>query len=144
MNISDAVNYQQVIPEIFGALAEVHAVMDATGLLDRKLHHLVQLRASQINQCAYCVQMHTGEARTDGESNARLDQLVVWERSDAYSPAEQAALAWAEALTTLQKDTDYTALRIWLREHFSDAQIGVLTSTVAMINLWNRIQISTH
>lgn len=144
MNISDAVNYQNVIPEVLGVLGQVHTTMDTSGLLDRKTHHLVQLRASQINQCAYCVQMHTREARDDGETNDRLDQLLVWEHSDAYSPAEQAALAWTEALTTLQRDTDYASLRIWLREHFTDAQIGVLTSTVAMINLWNRIQISTH
>lgn len=137
MHIGNAVNYQQVIPE-------VHAAMNAAAHLDRKLHHLVLLRASQINQCACCVRLHAQEARNNGESNDRLDLLVAWEHSNAYSPAEQAALAWTEALTTLHRDTDYAALRIWLRDHFTEAQIGVLTATVAMINVWNRIQISAH
>jgi len=117
--------------------------MDTRGL-DRAIHHLVQLRASQMNQCAHCVRMHTREAREDGEKNERLDRLVVWDHCSDFSPKERAALTWTEALTALDRKTDYAALRAQLRDHFSEEEIGVLTVSAAMINLWNRIQISTH
>ncbi|MCY1222736.1 alkylhydroperoxidase AhpD family core domain protein [compost metagenome] len=143
MNQASPLDYQQVIPEVIHAMGEVHAPLDALGL-ERSLHHLVQLRASQLNQCAFCVRMHTREAREDGESNERLDRLVVWDHCNDFTPREKAALAWTEALTRLDRRTDYAALRTSLREHFSEVEIGALTATVAMINLWNRIQISRH
>ncbi len=108
------------------------------------LHHLVQLRASQLNGCAYCVKMQKMEARDNGETNERLDRLVVWDHGSDFSAKERAALAWTEALTQIERKTDYGALRAELRAHFSDAAISALTTTVAMINLWNRIQVSAH
>ncbi|KYF72420.1 carboxymuconolactone decarboxylase family protein [Sorangium cellulosum] len=143
MSEQSAVKYEQEIPDVLQALAGVHKVVDGYGL-DRKLIHLVQLRASQINQCAFCVKMHTREARQDGETNDRLDRVVVWEHVRDFSERERAALAWTEALTVLDRRTDYAALRARLREHFSDREIGALTAAVAMINLWNRIQVSGH
>lgn len=143
MRDASPINYQQQIPEVLQAMADVHTAMDALGF-DRPLYHLVQLRASQINRCAYCVKMHTREAREDGESSERLDRVVVWEHVDDFNAREKAALAWTEALTVLDAGTDYAALRDRLRAHFSDKEIGVLTSIVAMINLWNRIQVSRH
>lgn len=143
MTTSEPVNHSRTIPEAFKALLHVHEVLDATGF-DRTVHHLVLLRASQINGCAYCVKMHTREAREDGETNERLDRLVVWDQVDDFSPKERAALAWTEALTSLDRKTDYGALRAGLRRHFSDSEIGVLTTTVGMINLWNRLQVSAH
>lgn len=140
---SSAVRYDQVMPQVLGALAAVHPAIDALGL-PRTLHHLVQLRASQINRCAYCIRMHTKEARADGESNERLDRLVVWEQVADFTAAEKAALAWTEALTLTDAHAGHGDLRARLREFFSDAQIGALTATVAMINLWNRIQRSAH
>ncbi|MDH4568107.1 carboxymuconolactone decarboxylase family protein [Pseudomonas sp. BN414] len=143
MSPASPLNYQQVIPDVINAMGEVHAPLDALGL-ERSLHHLVQLRASQLNQCAFCVKMHTREAREDGETSERLDRLVVWDHCNDFTPREKAALAWTEALTQLDRRTDYAALRTNLREHFSEVEIGALTATVAMINLWNRIQISRH
>lgn len=137
------VNHFQTIPDVISALTGVHQAIDTHGL-DRTLHHLVQLRASQLNACAYCVKMHIREAREDGETSERLDRLVVWEHVSDFSPAERAALAWVEALTLLDRKTDYGNLRAALRAHFSDEQISALTATVAMINLWNRIQVSGH
>jgi AhpD family alkylhydroperoxidase len=137
------VNLFQTLPDVISALTGVHEAIDAHGL-DRTLHHLVQLRASQLNACAFCVKMHVREAREDGETSERLDRLVVWEHVSDFSPAERAALAWVEALTLLDRKTDYGALRAALRAHFSDEQISALTATVAMINLWNRIQVSGH
>ncbi|WP_417316863.1 carboxymuconolactone decarboxylase family protein [Emcibacter sp.] len=138
-----SVNYEQHVPDILQILNGVHVVMDEHGL-DPLLVHLVKLRASQINGCGYCVKMHTREARADGESNERLDRLVVWRHVSDYTDRERAALAWTEALTVLKEDVDYGALRASLREHFSDKEISVLTCQVMMINLWNRLQVSRH
>lgn len=137
------VNHYKNVPNVFGALENVHGAIDGHGL-DRMLHHLVQLRASQLNGCAYCVKMHTREAREDGETNDRLDRLTVWRHVSDFTAKERAALAWTEALTQLDGKTDYGPLRAGLREHFSEAEISALTATVAMINLWNRIQVSMH
>ena len=143
MNDTNAVDYEATIPDVLQAMANVHQVMDGHGL-ERSLHHLVLLRASQINRCGYCVKMHTREAREDGETGTRLDRLVVWDQVGDFNDREQAALAWTEALTRLEPNTDLGALRAALRAHFSEQEIGVLTATVAMINLWNRIGISRH
>lgn len=143
MSDTKAVRYQREIPEVLQALGNVHPVIDQYGL-ERSIHHLVQLRASQINGCAHCVKMHVKEARDDGETNDRLDRLIVWAHVDDFSAPEKAALAWTEALTGLDTRTDYGQLRSQLRAHFSEEQISALTATVAMINLWNRIQVSTH
>ena len=143
MNKADSVPYEKHIPDVLQALAQVEAVM-AEHALDPLLVHLVKLRASQINQCAFCVKMHIREAREDGESDERLERLVVWRHVEDYSAREQAALGWTEALTTLREDTDYGAHRETLRVHFSDGEISLLTSTIMMINLWNRLQVSRH
>ncbi len=143
MSDTKAVNYEAEIPDVLQALADVHDVMDAHGL-DRLLHHLVLLRASQINRCGFCVQMHTREAREDGEISQRLDRVIVWDQVSDFTDKEKAALAWTEALTELDPKTDLATLRARLREHFSEKEIGVLTATVGMINLWNRIAISRH
>lgn len=143
MSDTKAVNYEKEIPDVLQALADVHDVMDAHGL-DRLLHHLVLLRASQINRCGFCVKMHTREAREDGETSTRLDRVIVWNQVGDFTDKEKAALAWTEALTELDPKTDLGPLRVRLREHFSEKEIGVLTATVGMINLWNRIAISQH
>ncbi|MDW5442176.1 carboxymuconolactone decarboxylase family protein [Polaromonas sp. SM01] len=137
------VRHDLTIPDVFQSLINVRETVDRHGF-SKTIHHLVHLRASQINGCAFCVKMHTREARQDGESNDRLDRLVVWTHVSDFSEAEKAALAWTEALTVLDPKTDYAPLRARLRAVFSDKEISVLTSTIAMINLWNRIQISGH
>lgn len=137
------IQYRDVVPAIARAFEQVHGRIDALGLA-RALHHLVQLRASQINACGYCVEMHARDARKDGETDQRLDHLAAWEHSAGYSDAERAALAWTEALTVLDRRTDYGALRARLRAHFSEEQIGALTAEIAMINVWNRINVSNH
>lgn len=136
-------NHYATLPAVFQRLEAVHAAIDDHGL-DRTIHHLVQLRASQINRCGFCVKMHTREARADGETSERLDRLVVWEQVSDFSEKERAALQWTELLTRLDQQSDYGVVRARLREHFSDAQVGALTATIAMINLWNRLQISSH
>ncbi|NKB58344.1 MAG: carboxymuconolactone decarboxylase family protein [Alphaproteobacteria bacterium] len=143
MTDTKAIKYEQEIPDVLASMAETHQVMDAHGF-DRTIHHLVQLRASQINHCGFCVKMHTKEARQDGETSERLDRLVVWDQVSDFTERERAALAWTEALTVLGPEIDLGALRARLKAHFTGEEIGVLTATVAMINLWNRINISRH
>lgn len=138
-----AIIYEHVLPQIFQTLGSVHALMAKQGF-NAKIIHLVELRASQINQCGYCVKMHTNEARTGGETNERLDSVIVWRHARDFTAQEKAALAWTEALTLLDQRTNYSELRADLREHFSDEDITVLTTAIAMINLWNRFQISKH
>ena len=135
------IDHQREIPEIIERMAGLQGLIEQHGI-DKMLLHLVKLRASQINGCAFCVKMHTREARADGENNERLDHLVVWKHVAGYSERERAALAWTEALTGL--DTAPAPLRAELRRHFSDKEIGALTAAVAMINFWNRIAISAH
>ena len=142
-NAAQVIHYEQITPHIFQTLASVHQLMAKQGF-DPMTIHLVELRASQMNKCAYCIKMHTKEARDDGERNERLDRVIVWRHVPDFSPAEKAALAWTEALTDLKEETDYEGLRSTLKEHYSDEDISVLTTAVAMINLWNRFQISKH
>ena len=140
---TSSVKYEQVIPELMTSMDAVHQVLIGEGL-DRNIQHLVQLRASQMNQCGFCVKMHTKEAREDGETSDRLDRVVVWDQMSDFSGPEQAALEWTEALTELNPKNDLGQIRARLREHFTEKEIGVLTTTIAMINLWNRINISRH
>lgn len=138
-----AFNHSASIPDVFASLESVHASIHAHGL-DRAIYHLVHLRASQLNKCAYCVKMHTREARADGETSERLDRLVVWEHVSDFTEKEHAALAWTEMLTDLDPKSDYGSARMRLREHFSETEASALTATIAMVNLWNRIQVSSH
>lgn len=131
------------VPEIYKAfVAAENAVM--TSGLDRGLLHLIKLRASQLNDCAFCVKMHSKEAREDGETNERMDRLVVWRHVSDFTAREKAALAWTEALTQLPPKVDLGPLRAELRAHFTDAEASAVTSVVAMINLWNRLGVSAH
>lgn len=143
MTTTQAVRYEQEIPNVLKALGDVHPAIDLHGI-DRPLQHLVHLRASQINGCRFCIRMHTREALQDGETEQRLERLADWRQSDQFSAREQAAFAWTEALTSLASDTDYGRLRSQLRQHFDDKAIAALTASVGMINVWNRIQISRH
>jgi len=143
MTPTSPVKYEQEIPKVLQAMAGIHDVIDAHGL-DRKIAHLVHLRASQMNGCAHCIKMHLKEAREDGESSDRLDRLVVWRHVHDFSEREKAALAWTEALTHVNDEADLASLRARLREHFTDKEIGALTCEVAMINMWNRINVSRH
>jgi len=143
VNTTRPFDYPKSIPALFDTLYQTQLAVNNAGL-DAGLHHLVVLRASQINQCGFCVKMHSKEARDDGETSERLDRLIVWQHVRDFSERERAALAWTEALTTLDAKTDYASLRSNLREYFSEEEVGVLTSTIGMINLWNRIQVSAH
>lgn len=143
MTCANIIDYHRESAEILRALEKVESVLGQRGI-ETSLHHLVLLRASQINGCAFCVKMHTRDAREDGETDRRLDHLIVWKCVNEFTDREKAAFAWTEALTELHKAPDLTRLRGELKKHFSDHEIASLTSIVAMINLWNRVQVANH
>ncbi|MDB5963884.1 MAG: carboxymuconolactone decarboxylase family protein [Polaromonas sp.] len=140
---SAPIRHDLLVADVYQAMMNVKAAVTAHDL-SHTIHHLVHLRASQINGCAFCVKMHLREAREDGETSDRLDRLVVWAHVSDFTEAEKAALAWTEALTVLDAKTDYGPLRARLRAVFSDEQISTLTASIAMINFWNRLQVSAH
>ncbi|AJQ92632.1 carboxymuconolactone decarboxylase family protein [Gynuella sunshinyii] len=142
-NLSRPLHYHTEIADIVARMVELQQVID-NHIQDTPLRHLAVLRASQINRCGFCVGMHSREARKDGESNQRLDHLMVWDQTADFSEAEKALLAWVEALTTIRQDTDYSALRETLRNHYSDQEICAYSAVIGMINFWNRMQISGH
>jgi AhpD family alkylhydroperoxidase len=112
--------------------------------VERKLLHLLKLRASQINGCAYCIAMHTDEALRDGEPTERLTLLDAWEESSLYSDKERAALAWIEEVT-LVADTGASRESFEaLKAHFSEEEIAWLTLAGVQINAWNRMAISSR
>ena len=100
------------------------------------------MRASQINGCAYCLDMHSKEARKDGETEQRLYLLEAWEEVSLYTPRERAALAWTEAVTRIADTRAPDAVYEDLRRHFSEAETVNLTTAIGVINLWNRLCVS--
>ena len=143
MSQTAPVNIYAHAKDIVAALTAAEEVIHSSGF-DDKLHFLLRLRASQMNGCAFCVKMHTAEARKVGETNERLDRVIVWRHVGDFTAREKAAFAWVEAMTECDLRTDFGALRAELRQHFSDAEIATMTAIAAMINMWNRVQVSQH
>ncbi|HEX4765946.1 MAG TPA: carboxymuconolactone decarboxylase family protein [Lichenihabitans sp.] len=129
-----------ISPDVYKALGGAEMAIKASGL-DPALIELVKMRASQINGCAYCLDMHSRDARRRGETEQRLYLLNAWRESSLYSGAERAALAWTEALTGLAHAHPGEQAYQDLLPHFSPKAIVDLTALVGMINLWNRLAI---
>ncbi len=110
--------------------------------LEQSLLELVRTRASQINGCAYCLDMHTKDARANGESEQRLYALPAWKEAPFYTERERAALLWTEALTLIAANHVSDEVYEQVRQHFSEAELINLTLAVVAINGWNRIAIS--
>ena len=123
------------------AMMGLQRYVDDCGL-EKLLLELVKTRASQINGCAYCIDMHTKDARAAGETEQRLYALSAWRETPFYSERERAALEWTEALTLISEshvpDTIFEAVR----PHFTDKELADLTAAVVLINGWNRFAIS--
>ena len=130
-------------PELMNAMIALEKAIAASGL-EPSLIDLVKTRASQINGCAYCLHMHTEQARKLGESEARLYLLDAWHESALYSDRERAALAWAEALTNIRESR--APDDVYERAHaaFSEKELADLSITIAMINAWNRLAIGAR
>ncbi|WP_395063243.1 carboxymuconolactone decarboxylase family protein [Paraburkholderia silvatlantica] len=114
----------------------------AKSSLEKSLTELVRLRVSQINGCAYCVDMHTTDARKGGETDRRLATVVVWRETPFFTDRERAALEWAEALTRVSQDQVPDAVWASVKPYFSNEELVDLTLLVCTINSWNRFAIS--
>lgn len=130
-------DYATAAPGVMRAMAQLDAYVSNCGL-EPSLRELVKLRASQINGCAYCVDLHSHDARALGETEQRLYSLPTWRESPFYSDRERAALAWTEALTLVAVDHVPDAVFEQVRPHFTDEELANLTLAIGTINAWNR------
>ena len=133
-------DYFGAAPDTMNAMLAFEGAVRNSGL-ETSLIELVKTRASQINGCAYCLHMHTRDARENGETEERLHLLAAWRESSLYTPRERAALAWTDALTLIAQtqapDGDYAELR----RYFSEDEMVKLTLLIGAINVWNRIAV---
>src|SRR5574338_1303239 len=135
------INYSKVASEGVENLRKLEVYIKNAGL-EPDLVELVKLRASQINGCAYCIDMHTKDARTHGESEQRLYGLSAWRETPFYSERERAALDWAETVTKISEDQVPDEVYEQVKEHFTEKELVDLTLAVIAINAWNRLAIS--
>ena len=133
--------YTKVVPGAMKVMRGLEDYLAACGL-EPPLLDLVRTRASQINGCAYCIDMHTKDARARGESEQRLYALGAWRETPFYTERERAALAWTEAVTLIAKGHVPDALYEEVRQHLSEEELVNLTLAVVAINGWNRFAIS--
>ena len=139
--MTQRLNPQAIAPKAIEPMLALEAYLAGSGL-EHGLMHLVKMRASQINGCAYCLHMHTTDAIAQGETPARLFLLDAWAESTMYSPRERAALAWTDAVTKISETHAPDDVYEGLKPHFSEAEIVDLTLLIATINSWNRLAIS--
>jgi AhpD family alkylhydroperoxidase len=135
------IDYQTTEPEAYRVMSSLERYVRTSGI-DHKLLHLIKIRVSQINGCAYCIDMHNKEARADGEDQQRLDVLSAWRETDFFTPAEQAALAYAEAATLVATNGITPDARHGLDENFSPEDVVRILMAVVTINGWNRLALS--
>jgi AhpD family alkylhydroperoxidase len=134
-------NYAKSFPEGIHAVQGVEKAIRASGL-EHPLLELVKTRASQLNGCAFCLDMHTKDARAAGETEQRLYALSAWRETPFYTPRERAALSWTEALTNIQQGHVPDEVYDEARSEFSEAELMRLTLAITQINTWNRIAIA--
>jgi AhpD family alkylhydroperoxidase len=127
--------------DVIGAMIGLNKIIESSGL-EEKLLLLVEIRVSQINGCGFCIDMHTKDARLAGETEQRIYLLNAWREAPIYSERERAALAWAEAVTRLEKGHVPDDVYAQARKHFDEQQLMKLTLQVVAINGWNRFCIS--
>lgn len=132
--------YSKAAPDGLAAFRDLQAYVDACGL-EHSLLELVKTRASQINGCGYCIDMHTKDARAAGETEQRLYALSAWRETPFFTDRERAALAWTEAVTRISECHLDDALYADLQRHFSEKEIVDLTLALVAINGWNRLAI---
>lgn len=131
------VDYFAIFPIAFSKIEEISILLRKVSI-ERSLIHLIKIRASQINSCAFCVDMHIKQAKIDCESELRLHHLPVWRESPAFSCREKAALLWTESLTRLSEAAVTDEIYNKVKEHYSDGEMVELTMVISIINFWNR------
>jgi AhpD family alkylhydroperoxidase len=133
-------NVTKIAPAAYEAMLGLEAYVRKSGI-EPQLLQLVRMRASQINGCAYCLDMHSKDARAEGESEQRLYLLDAWRETSFYTPRERAALAWTEALTLISETHAPDDVFEDVRKEFSDQELADLTLAIVAINGWNRLAI---
>ena len=133
-------NYVKAAPDGYKAMSALNHYVEHCGL-EPLLLELVKMRASQINGCAYCIDMHSKDARALGESEQRLYALSAWSETPFYSERERAALLWTEALTLVSQEHVSDAVYEQVRPHFTDEELVNLTLAIVTINGWNRLAV---
>jgi AhpD family alkylhydroperoxidase len=136
-------DYLAAAPQAIQALSSAGKYLHAEQF-DPKLKSLVELRVSQINGCAYCLNLHTAEARAHGEKQQRLDTLSAWRETTFFTEREQAALAWAESLTLIADTHAPDDVYANVTKHFQGKELVDLTLVIVNMNAWNRIAIGFH
>jgi AhpD family alkylhydroperoxidase len=136
-------DYRKFSPEPVQAMQALEKYIAGCGL-DHKLVHLLKLRASQINGCAFCIDMHSIDARRAGETEQRLYALDAWRETPFFTDRERAGLAWIEAVTLVSQTHVPDAVYLEARAHFSEKEIFDLTFIAAAINAWNRIAVASR
>lgn len=139
--MTQRLNYSKVAPQGVEGLHQLEKYVRSSGL-EVDLIELIKLRASQINNCAYCIDMHTKDARTLGESEQRLYAVSAWRETPFFSERERAALAWAEAVTLVGKSHVPDETYKEVRNHFSEKELVDLTLAIIVINSWNRLAVT--
>ena len=132
-------DFMSLTPDAYAAVLALSQVAGKAGM-DKQLLELIKLRASQINGCAFCVQFHILEGEKLGVPTDKLNLVVVWREAPQFSPRERAALAWTEALTLISEGVS-DEVYAQVSAEFSDKELAYLTSAVAAINTWNRLQV---
>ena len=133
-------DYAKASPEAYKAMLHMEGVVRRSGI-DPKLLELIKIRASQLNGCAYCIDMHTKDARFKGETEQRIYALDAWRETPFFTEKERAALAWTEAITNIQVGHAADAVYEELGRNFSEEEIVNVTLAITTINAWNRIAI---
>jgi AhpD family alkylhydroperoxidase len=139
--MEERIHYSKVSPLGYHALAGVEKYLHDCGL-EEGLLHLIKLRASQINGCAYCLDMHWKDLRAIGETEERLYSLEAWQECPYYTDRERAALAWTEAVTLVSETRVPDEIYERVRQQFTEKELADLTIAVATINAWNRLSIA--
>ena len=138
--MSERLNPYKSAPAGFKLMLDMEKYLAESGL-DHSLIHMVKMRASQINGCAYCLDMHSRDARKNGETEQRLYVLDAWRETELFTARERAALAWTEALTLISQTHAPDAVYGEVSAQFSDAELANLTLLIGTINTWNRVAI---
>jgi AhpD family alkylhydroperoxidase len=141
--VKPRLNYAKAAPGVYDAMDALDRYVSQCGL-EQHLLLLVQLRASQINGCAYCLDMHWKDLREIGETEQRLYSLDAWRECPYYTERERAALAWTEAVTSISPSHVADPVYDAVRPHFTEKELADLTLAVAAINAWNRLSISAR
>ncbi|AHF84760.1 alkylhydroperoxidase [Rhizobium leguminosarum bv. trifolii WSM1689] len=138
--MTQRLNYAQQSPELFKKFMEFSMALKSS-VIDEKLQALVDIRASQINGCGFCLDMHVKQAKIYGETELRLYHVAIWRESNLFIPRERAALAWTEALTKLSEGGVPDEIYERVRGQLSEKEISDLTFVVMAINAWNRVNV---